>query len=48
MSATIEIVSSVLGGIHPTLSGLEMARALEIVDQTVRQPDRVKAVRGGD
>ncbi len=35
MNATIEIVPSVLDRIGKTLVGLEMLRALEVLDQTV-------------
>jgi DNA replication protein DnaC len=40
MSATIEIVPSVLDRIRRTLVGLKMPRALEVLDQTVRQLER--------
>ena len=40
MSATLEIVPSVLDRIKHTLVGLKMPRALEVLDQTVRQLER--------
>jgi DNA replication protein DnaC len=40
MNATIEIVPSVLDRIRKTLVGLKMPRALEVLDQTVRQLER--------
>jgi len=40
MSATLEIVPSVLDRIRKTLVGLKMPRALEVLDQTVRQLER--------
>ena len=43
MSATVEIVPSVLDRIRRTLVGLKMPRALEILDQTVRQLERGEA-----
>ena len=43
MSATIEIVPSVLDRIRRTLVGLKMPRALEVLDQTVRQLERGEA-----
>jgi hypothetical protein len=38
MSATTEIVPSVLDRIRRTLVGLKMPRALEVLDQTMRSP----------
>ena len=43
MSATVEIVPSVLDRIRKTLVGLKMPRALEVLDQTVRQLERGEA-----
>ena len=43
MNATIEIVPSVLDRIRKTLVGLKMPRALEVLDQTVRQLERGEA-----
>jgi hypothetical protein len=43
MNATIEIVPSVLDLIRKTLVGLKMPRALEVLDQTVRQLERGEA-----
>src|SRR5215469_15384889 len=43
MSATVEIVPSVLDRIRRTLVGLKMPRALEVLDQTVRQLERGEA-----
>jgi hypothetical protein len=43
MSATVEIVPSVLDRIRGTLVGLKMPRALEVLDQTVRQLERGEA-----
>src|SRR6184192_784684 len=43
MSATLEIVPSVLDRIRRTLVGLKMPRALEVLDQTVRQLERGEA-----
>ena len=40
MNATLEIVPSVLDRIRRTLVGLKMPRALEVLDQTVRQLER--------
>ena len=40
MTATLEIVPSVLDRIRRTLVGLKMPRALEVLDQTVRQLER--------
>ena len=40
MNAAIEIVPSVLDRIRKTLVGLKMPRALEVLDQTVRQLER--------
>ena len=40
MNATIEIVPSILDRIRKTLVGLKMPRALEVLDQTVRQLER--------
>ena len=40
MNATLEIVPSVLDRIRKTLVGLKMPRALEVLDQTVRQLER--------
>jgi DNA replication protein DnaC len=40
MSANLEIVPSVLDRIKHTLVGLKMPRALEVLDQTVRQLER--------
>jgi hypothetical protein len=40
MNATIEIVPSVLDRIRKTLVGLKMPRALEVLDQAVRQLER--------
>ena len=45
MNATTEIVPSVLDRIRKTLVGLKMPRALEVLDQTVRQLERGEAVR---
>ena len=43
MTATLEIVPSVLDRIRRTLVGLKMPRALEVLDQTVRQLERGEA-----
>jgi hypothetical protein len=43
MTATLEIVPSVLDHIRRTLVGLKMPRALEVLDQTVRQLERGEA-----
>jgi hypothetical protein len=43
MSASVEIVPSVLDRIRKTLVGLKMPRALEVPDQTVRQLERGEA-----
>jgi DNA replication protein DnaC len=43
MSATVEIVPSVLDRIRRTLVGLKMPRALEVLDQTMRQLERGEA-----
>jgi hypothetical protein len=43
MTATLEIVPSVLDHIRKTLVGLKMPRALEVLDQTVRQLERGEA-----
>jgi len=43
MSATPEIVPSVLDRIRRTLVGLKMPRALEVLDQTMRQLERGEA-----
>ena len=43
MSATLEIVPSVLDRIRRTLVGLKMPRALEVLDQTMRQLERGEA-----
>jgi hypothetical protein len=43
MSATVEIVPSVLDRIRRTLVGLKMPRAREVLDQTVRQLERDEA-----
>lgn len=43
MNAAIEIVPSVLDRIRKTLVGLKMPRALEVLDQTVRQLERGEA-----
>ena len=43
MNATTEIVPSVLDRIRKTLVGLKMPRALEVLDQTVRQLERGEA-----
>ena len=43
MNATIEIVPSILDRIRKTLVGLKMPRALEVLDQTVRQLERGEA-----
>ena len=43
MSATVEIVPSVLDRIRRTLVGLKMPRALEVLDQAVRQLERGEA-----
>jgi DNA replication protein DnaC len=43
VSATLEIVPSVLDRIRRTLVGLKMPRALEVLDQTVRQLERGEA-----
>ena len=43
MSASVEIVPSVLDRIRKTLVGLKMPRALEVLDQTVRQLERGEA-----
>ena len=43
MNATIEIVSSVPDRIRKILVGLKMPRALEVLDQTVRQLERGEA-----
>ena len=43
MNATIDIVPSVLDRIRKTLVGLKMPRALEVLDQTVRQLERGEA-----
>ena len=40
MNATIEIVPSIVDRIRKTLVGLKMPRALEVLDQTVRQLER--------
>ena len=40
MNASLEIVPSVLDRIRKTLVGLKMPRALEVLDQTVRQLER--------
>src|SRR5271165_5678491 len=40
MNVTLEIVPSVLDRIRKTLVGLKMPRALEVLDQTVRQLER--------
>jgi hypothetical protein len=45
MTATLEIVPSVLDRIRKTLVGLKMPRALEVLDQTVRQLERGEPVR---
>jgi DNA replication protein DnaC len=43
MTAALEIVPSVLDRIRRTLVGLKMPRALEVLDQTVRQLERGEA-----
>jgi hypothetical protein len=43
MNATIEIVPSVLDRIRKTLVTLKMPRALEVLDQTMRQLERGEA-----
>jgi DNA replication protein DnaC len=43
VSTTLEIVPSVLDRIRRTLVGLKMPRALEVLDQTVRQLERGEA-----
>ena len=43
MNATTKIVPSVLDRIRKTLVGLKMPRALEFLDQTVRQLERGEA-----
>ncbi|WP_407180079.1 ATP-binding protein [Bradyrhizobium sp. STM 3562] len=43
MNVTIEIVPSILDRIRKTLVGLKMPRALEVLDQTVRQLERGEA-----
>src|SRR5207249_9782238 len=43
MTASLEIVPSVLDRIRRTLVGLKMPRALEVLDQTVRQLERGEA-----
>ena len=43
MNATIEIVPSILDRIRKTLVGLKMPRALEVLDQAVRQLERGEA-----
>jgi hypothetical protein len=43
VSTTLEIVPSVLDHIRTTLVGLKMPRALEVLDQTVRQLERGEA-----
>ena len=43
MNATIEIVPSILERIRKTLVGLKMPRALEVLDQAVRQLERGEA-----
>ena len=43
MTPTLEIVPSVLDRIRRTLVGLKMPRALEVLDQTVRQLERGEA-----
>src|SRR5512133_3268355 len=43
MSAALEIVPSVLDRIRRTLVGLKMPRALEVLDQTMRQLERGEA-----
>src|SRR5262249_61883173 len=43
MSATLEIVPSVLDRIRRTLVGLKMPPALEVLDQTMRQLERGEA-----
>jgi hypothetical protein len=43
VTATLEIVPSVLDRIRRTLVGLKMPRALEVLDQTVRQLERGEA-----
>lgn len=43
MSPNVEIVPSVLDRIRKTLVGLKMPRALEVLDQTVRQLERGEA-----
>ena len=43
MTATLEIVPSVLDPIRRTLVGLKMPRALEVLDQTMRQLERGEA-----
>src|SRR6516165_4285393 len=43
MSATLAIVPSVLDRIRRTLVGLKMPRALEVLDQTMRQLERGEA-----
>jgi DNA replication protein DnaC len=43
MTATLEIVPSVLDRIRRTLVGLKMPRALEVLDQTMRQLERGEA-----
>ena len=43
MTATLEIVPSVLDRIRRTLVSLKMPRALEVLDQTMRQLERGEA-----
>src|SRR4029450_13268386 len=43
MRATLEIVPSVLDRLRSTLVGLNMPRPLEVLDQTMRQPERAQA-----
>jgi hypothetical protein len=43
MSATIQIIPSVLDRTRRTLVGLKMPRALDVLEQTVRQLKRVEA-----
>src|ERR1700747_453554 len=50
MNASLEIVPSVLDRIRKTLVGLKMPRALEVLDQAVRQLERgeTSALEGSD
>jgi DNA replication protein DnaC len=45
VTATLEIVPSVLDRIRRTLVGLKMPRALRVLDQTVRQLERLRENR---